>query len=173
MNLSIHKISFTAFFTAILFLSIQATGAILAPNMTEPQEEMQAIQENPTFIDQDLAESIAQPLEDLEAANKAPELSQNALMHQEMIDMQPEDELLGQNAQEINNQLANMPEEGDYQATAAEEPRPNFLNFLNIPNLLVILLVLGSAIYMIRRFTSKRDKVACVSLIRNNNINRH
>ncbi|MBP9693697.1 MAG: hypothetical protein KBE16_03210 [Alphaproteobacteria bacterium] len=165
-----NKLSLIALFATALFMSAPAAGTILAPEAMEPQEELQPIQNNPTLIDQDLAEAMVRPVD---TNDQAPELSQNALMHQEMIDMQPEDEILGQNAQEMNNQMANMPEEeGDYQATAAEEPRPGFLNFLNIPNLLIVLLVLGSAIYMIRRFTSRRDKVACVSLIRNNNINR-
>lgn len=170
MTIKTHKISFTALFTTIVLLSAPALGTILNTETNEPQEELQSIQITPTLIDQDLAEAIGQPID---TTDQTPELSQNALMHQEMMDMQPEDEILGQNTQEMNNQMANMPsEDGEYQATAAEEPRPGFLNFLNIPNLLIVLLVLGSVIYMIRRFTSKRDKVACVSLIRNNNINR-
>lgn len=170
MNIQKHKISFTALFAATLFISAHAIGTILTSETAQPQEEPQIIQNIEPLTDQDLAEAMVKPINTNE---QAPELSQNALMHQEMMDMQPEDAILGQNTQEMNNQMANMPEEeGDYEATAAEEPRPGFLNFLNIPNLLIVLLVLGSAIYMIRRFTSRRDKVACVSLIRNNNIHR-
>lgn len=170
MTIQKHKLSFTALFAAALFISAPALGTILAPETMKPQENMEPMQNAPTLTDQDLAEAMVKPIEINE---QAPELSQNVLMHQEMMDMQPEDAILGQNAQEMNNQMANMPEEeGDYQATAAEEPRPSFLNFLNIPNLLIVLFVLGSTIYVIRRITSRRDKVACVSLIRNNNINR-
>lgn len=164
-----YKTSLTTLFAATLLFSAPVTGTMLITH-TDPQEEPALIENKPMLIDQDLTEAMGGPIGTMD---NPPELSESALMHQEMIDMQPEDEILGQNAQQMKNQLATIEtEEGDYQATAAEEPRPGFLNFLNIPNLLIVLFILGTAIYMIRKFASKRDKVACVSLIRNNNLNK-